>query len=209
MYFFIFAGYVLPEPWQQVCDPSTNYIYYWNTLTNEVSWELPQVFDSSQPPQAEVEQTEQSTLAQKQTNSTNLIENQSSSSDKKASTEPKHRTEEACEAKVISSYAGDDETVVLPIDVPVKFTSSDEIITPDELAKESTSSSSGNLVGEYSEQEEKELGEVESSEESEKTKSSSISRKRERVAEIDMFESELRQDDSSESEKHSKCVQCL
>lgn len=37
-----FVDYLLPEPWQQVCDPNTNYMYYWNTLTNEVSWELPE-----------------------------------------------------------------------------------------------------------------------------------------------------------------------
>ncbi|XP_046861631.1 formin-binding protein 4-like [Xenia sp. Carnegie-2017] len=47
--------YVLPEPWQQVCDPNTNYMYYWNTLTNEVSWELPESLISTSLPMSAVD----------------------------------------------------------------------------------------------------------------------------------------------------------
>ena len=61
MNYFRFPGYVLPEPWHEVCDPSTNYIYYWNTLTNEISWELPQVFEPTQAPTPTIEQVEQNT----------------------------------------------------------------------------------------------------------------------------------------------------
>ena len=27
--------------WQQLYDPNTGYPYYWNTLTNEITWEPP------------------------------------------------------------------------------------------------------------------------------------------------------------------------
>lgn len=28
-------------PWQEICDESTGYNYYWNVETNDVTWECP------------------------------------------------------------------------------------------------------------------------------------------------------------------------
>ena len=39
--FFFFAVGVEMGDWQEVWDENSGCYYYWNTLTNEVSWELP------------------------------------------------------------------------------------------------------------------------------------------------------------------------
>ena len=194
-------GYVLPEPWQQVCDPSTNYIYYWNTLTNEVSWELPQLVEYSQVVHPEVEQVEQSTLSQKETDNGNVIKDESSLNDKEPCTETKDGNEEEAESSVIASDEADEETVALPIHGPEKLPSADEVCASHETAK---SSLSDNIVNEGLDQEERKFDQTTSSEECEKKKSSSISHKRERTAVIDMFESDSRKDDSTEIDNESK-----
>ncbi|XP_002739686.2 formin-binding protein 4-like [Saccoglossus kowalevskii] len=33
--------------WQEVCDANTNCVYYWNTVTNEVTWETPENYKSN------------------------------------------------------------------------------------------------------------------------------------------------------------------
>ena len=191
----------MPEPWQQVCDPSTNYIYYWNTLTNEVSWELPQVLEYSHAAHPEVEQEEESTVSQKETANSNVTEDESSLNDKEPCTETQDANKEATEN--LTSGVANDETVVVPILGPEKSPSADEICTSDQTAK---SSSSENIVNEGSDQGETKFEQLASSEECQKPKSSSISRKRERTAPIDMFESESRQDDSTEIVNESKCA---
>lgn len=40
MYTFIPVGVEMGD-WQEVWDDNSGCYYYWNTLTNEVSWELP------------------------------------------------------------------------------------------------------------------------------------------------------------------------
>ena len=37
-------------PWKELTDESTNYLYYWNIETNEVSWTLPECLSKSTLP---------------------------------------------------------------------------------------------------------------------------------------------------------------
>lgn len=39
---FLSAG--TPYAWQEICDDSTGYSYYWNMHTNEVTWDCPEEY---------------------------------------------------------------------------------------------------------------------------------------------------------------------
>ncbi len=200
MNYFKFPGYILPEPWQEVCDPSTNYIYYWNTLTNEVSWELPQVFEPTQAPTSTIEEIQQSNLSQKEVDDQNLTEDHSSLNDEKTITESKDVSKQAAESVVITSCVAD-EPEEFPIQEPGKLPPTSETCISEQAVKDTTSSSCDNLVSEHSDEKKQELGLATSSEECRKPESS---RKRERSAAIDMFDSESRPDDSDESDSEGK-----
>lgn len=189
-----------------MCDPSTSYVYYWNTLTNEVSWELPQVFVPIQAPTPAIDQVEQNTLLKEiDKESQNMIEDQSSVSDEETSTESKNDDTQAAdgECKVTASCVADEES---PIQGPAILPPASELGISEQAAKDSTSSSTDNLCSEYLDEKKQELGQTSLSEGSPKPESLNISRKRERSAAIDMFESEARQDDSNENESEGKCI---
>lgn len=41
LFYFLLVGIEMGD-WQEVWDENTGCYYYWNTQTNEVTWELPQ-----------------------------------------------------------------------------------------------------------------------------------------------------------------------
>jgi hypothetical protein len=172
-----------------------------------------------QAPTPAIDQVEQNTLQKEiDKESQNMIEDQSSVSDEETSTESKNDDTQAAdgECKVTASCVADEESAIQgPAILPpaselgtseqaAKDSTSSS--TSEQAAKDSTSSSTDNLCSEYLDEKKPELGQTSLSEGSPKPESLNMSRKRERSAAIDMFESEARQDDSNENESEGKCI---
>ena len=154
-----------------MCDPSANYIHLWNTLTNEVSWELPQVFEPTQAPTPAIEQVEQNTLSQKEVDDQNLTEDQSSLETGETSTESKDVTiTQAAESVVITSCVAD-QPEEFPIQGPGKLPPARKTCTLEQAVKDTNSSSCDNLVSEYLDEKKWELDHTTSCEECRKPKS--------------------------------------
>ncbi|XP_028416445.1 formin-binding protein 4-like [Dendronephthya gigantea] len=194
--------YVLPEPWQEVCDPTTNYVYYWNTLTNEVSWELPHICGPTEMQISTVENVQQSSLSGNQLVQDNQDEYQSSSSDEENTAEPNDNTMQTADhAEGVHKVAVElEESPILGTAIILPGSTSG-------LAKrEIASSSPDNLIAERLDQNLNNTS-LKSNEQCEglKPESLSISRKRERSEEVDIFEAIADEgDDNSKKEQSSE-----
>lgn len=67
-YFLYLFFLVVWGPWKQCVDENTNHPYYWNTVTNEVSWTLPEDVMKQYESQMKPEQNkEKPTVVEKKT----------------------------------------------------------------------------------------------------------------------------------------------